>query len=81
MQSLPTKFTAFEFTEAELEQATTYTELQRAYLQTELANKAALRLAMIFNPLTINNDLQQEAYLKGQMELLEQLLLGFSTEN
>ena len=80
MQPIPTKFVAFEFTESELEQATTYTEIQKSYLQTLLTEKATLRLAMNFNPATISNDLQQEAYLKGQIELLESLLSSTSTE-
>ena len=74
MQEIKNVFTAFELTAEEYNQATQFTDLQRAYLQTELANKAQLRLALVFDPLAAHEFVQNEAYLKGQMELLEQLL-------
>ena len=79
MQEVKNTFQQFEFTAKEYAQATQFTALQRAYLQTELAAKAHARLALTFNPLAAHDFVQNEAYLKGQMELLE-LLLNPSAE-
>lgn len=75
MQQAITKFTRYEFTEQEFRDALTFTDVQRAYLQTMLAEKAEERLALEVNTAAINVFIQDEAYLKGQMELLTVLLL------
>ena len=74
MQEVKNTFQQFEFTSKDYANATQFTDLQRAYLQTELASKAHARLALTFDPLAPHEFVQNEAYLKGQMELLELLL-------
>jgi hypothetical protein len=74
MQEVNNQFVTYELTEKEYQQATQFTDLQRAMLQNEYAAKAASRLALVFNPAAAHEFVQEEAYLKGQMELLESLL-------
>lgn len=62
------------FTADEARAATTFTDLQIAYLRNELAMKVSMRLSL---ELDVNNVLaftQEEAYYKGQIELLTELL-------
>ena len=70
----PEPFPSFMFTEGDLIAALSFTDVQRGYLQTELAAKQQLRLALRFDPTAAHEFIQQEAYLIGQMELLVELL-------
>ena len=74
MQEVKNEFQQFEFTATEYANAIQFTDLQRAMMQTTLAEKAHARLALTFDPLAAHEFVQNEAYLKGQMELLVELL-------
>lgn len=67
-------FQSYELTPKEYHEATLFTDVQRAYLQNELAEKATSRLALRLDPTELHTFIQQEAYLIGQIELLQQLL-------
>ena len=81
MITLPTRFQSYEFTEEEVISALTWTDLQLAYLRNELTDKMQQRLALRLDPLATHEFIQQEAYLTGQMELLEQLILPQTPSN
>lgn len=80
MQEVKNVFQQFEFTAEEYNNAIQFNDLQRALLRTELAAKAQLRLALVFVPTAAHEFVQQEAYLKGQMEVLDYLLSLASSE-
>lgn len=69
------------FTEDEIFHARSYNEIQRAWLETELAERVEMRLALRFDPTAAHEFVQQEAYLTGQMELLQQLLTPYQPSN
>ena len=74
MQALETAFLAFSFTNEELERCRTLSYEQRCYIQTLLADAAAEKLAEEYNALNPLHFAQREAYLRGQMDILNMLL-------
>ena len=67
-------FRSYTLTPKEYQEATQFTDVQRAFLQNELAEKAGQRLALRLDPTQLHEFIQQEAYLVGQIEFLQQLL-------
>jgi hypothetical protein len=74
MQPVVNKFEQTILTPAEDLQARQFTDLQLAFLRNEYCARRDQRLGMTFDPLTAHEFIQQEAYLKGQMELIDFLL-------
>lgn len=74
MEPLITPFTAFKFTEEELGKARKLTIEHEAYYQTLLADAAAEKIAIEFDPEHPVLFAQREAYLRGQMDILNMIL-------
>lgn len=74
MIQIETPFTAYELTMEELKAARTLGTEQRAYYQTLMTDAATERLSIETDPLNPLQHLQQEAYLKGQIDILNMLL-------
>ena len=68
-------YPVFVFTDDDLIKSREFTDVQRGFLQTELAMRVKQRLSLRFDPTQPHEFIQQEAYLTGQMELLTELLL------
>lgn len=74
MQQIETPFTAYTLTEEELRLARSLTTEQRGYYQTLMSDAAGERLALEQDPLNPLQHVQREAYLKGQIDILNMLL-------
>ena len=74
MQPIENKYSQTQLTPAEELQARQFTDLQLALLRNEYCVRRDQRLGMTFDPLAAHEFIQQEAYLKGQMELIDFLL-------
>jgi hypothetical protein len=75
-------FQAYEFTEDEIGAAFVFTDLQTAYLKTELAIVATEKNIIKFDPDSPNATdrfIREHEYYRGRMETL-QLLLGTSDD-
>ena len=71
---LPTAFTRYQLDEEETVEGSIYTETQIQVLQNMLADVAEEKLALDFDPEHVLLYTQQEAYKKGQIELLQHLI-------
>ena len=67
-------FSTFDLSDKEAIQSAIFTTLQLQNLQNQLANAAESRLALNFDANNPSEFLQQEAFLKGQIELLKFLI-------
>ena len=67
-------FSTFELSDKEAIQSAIFTTLQLQNLQNQLANAAESRLALNFDANNPSEFVQQEAFLKGQIELLKFLI-------
>lgn len=74
MKEIPNSFTTYTLTEKEQIAGTTLTSLNVAVLQNQRAQIAEEKLNLPFTPNDIQTYLQQEAYLKGQLDLLNYIL-------
>lgn len=74
MHPIESSFTAFKFTAEEVVVARTLSPEQRAYYQTLLADAAEEKLAEEYDPINPLRFAQREAYLRGQMDILNTLL-------
>lgn len=67
-------FTQFNLTEHEQLAGTLLSMEQKMFMQTQLAQIAEQRLALSPTPESYTTFIQEEAYLKGQMDILKFLL-------
>jgi len=74
MLQVDTVFSTFELSAEELTSARTLIPFQRAYYQTLLSSAAEEKLAIEFDPEHPLLSTRQEAYLRGQMDILNMLL-------
>lgn len=74
MDKLETSFEAYKFTQEELVAARTLNPIQRAYYQTLLADAAEEKLAHEFDEHNSMRSHQKEAYLRGQIDILQMVL-------
>lgn len=74
MELIPTSFAAYKFSAEELIKARALAPEQRAYYQTLLADAAEEKLAEEYDPLNPLRFAQREAYLRGQMDILNMVL-------
>lgn len=72
-------FESFQLTDAELAKAISLAEEQRQYLQTRLSELAVQKLNMTFKPSEPVEYAQEEAYLRGRMDMLLELLVDQET--
>lgn len=80
MDKLETSFEAFKFTPEELTAARSLNVLQRAYYQTLLADAAEEKLSHEFDEHSAMRSHQKEAYLRGQIDILQMILNTDSTK-
>jgi hypothetical protein len=73
-EPIETSFKAFKFTEDELKAARHLHAEQRMYLQTLLSDAAESKLALKLDPYKPLIFTQEEAYLRGQIDILAMLL-------
>lgn len=74
MIPIDTPFTAFRLTQEELRLARALGTEQRGYLQTLLSDAATEKMAEEYDPVNPLRFAQREAYLRGQMDILNMLL-------
>lgn len=67
-------FTKIPLTESEAREGCIFNHFQRAYLQNMLADTAEQKLNLPFTPNDVLGYAQNEAFLKGQIELLGHLI-------
>ena len=73
------RFSQYELTEQEALQGKLLTDANQAVLQNELASVAEQRIALVYDVTNPNKFLQEDAYLRGQMELIEYLMQSHSS--
>lgn len=76
MVQIETPFTAYKLSQEELATARALGTEQRAYYQTLMSDAASEKIALEQDPLNPLRYLQQDAYLKGQIDILNMLLGG-----
>lgn len=74
MKQVPTRFTAYELTAEEGKLGATLTSLNVAAIQTMIANIASDKLMLVFDPSNPQAYVQDEAYKRGQLDILQHLL-------
>jgi hypothetical protein len=67
-------FTSYQQTDSELIRAMTLSPEQQQFLQTQIAKIAEERIALTPDPVNYAAFIQQEAYLKGQIDFVKYLL-------
>jgi hypothetical protein len=67
-------FTSYELTEQEKAEAVKLAHFQILYLQTLHADTAEMLLGLVFTPNDVLKYAQEEAYLRGQLEIINFLL-------
>lgn len=75
-QPLETSFRCYTFSPEEEKEALTYTELQRKYLENMEGMIAHKILNLRVDTANVSAFVQDDAYLKGQLEILQELLAG-----
>lgn len=73
-QIIVNTFTQFQLTEQEQLSGTLLSNEQKMFIQTEISKLAEQRLALAPNPESYAEFIQQEAYLKGQIDSYKYLL-------
>lgn len=73
-------FTSYELTDQEKKEAVKLSHFQILYLQTLHADTAEMLLGLRFTPNNVLGYAQEEAYLRGQLELVNFLLKQDASE-
>jgi hypothetical protein len=74
MKAVSNITTTYQLTPEEEISAKQFTELNLAYLNNERANIVLSRLSLCYDPQNPIDFAQQEAYFKGQLDLLSNLI-------
>ncbi len=74
MQIIPHAFNKYEMTDEEASRGAILTLSNQAVIQNLIAEKAEAKLSLQLDPQNFNAYIQEEAYLKGQIEILQFLL-------
>ncbi len=74
MERIETSFTAYKFTEEQLKAARQISPEHRMYLQTLVCDAAESKMALTLDPYKPLLFTQAEAYIRGQMDILNMLL-------
>jgi hypothetical protein len=67
-------FYSYDLSDQEVLQGSIFTSAQKAVLQNHLATEAEKKLQLTFNPNNPQEFLQEEAYLRGKIEVLQYLI-------
>lgn len=76
---IPSIFDEYEFTAEELKNAIVFSNLQRLYMQSKISQYAVQKLNLLFDPTKPHEFMQQEAYVKGKIDVLLELLVEEET--
>ena len=74
MNLIPHTFNRYELTEEESKSGHILTESNKAVIQNLIADAAQSKLNLVLDTKDLNGYMQQEAFLKGQIEILTYLL-------
>ena len=74
MKLIPHSFNRYEMTEEESQRGSLLTLSNQAVIQNLIAEKAEAKLSLQVDTQNLNAFIQEEAYLKGQIEILQFLL-------
>lgn len=74
MQIIPHSFNRYELTEQEMEAGRAFSLTQKAVIQNLVASVAEEKLRLVLDPQNLTAYAQQEAYLRGQLDILCHLL-------
>lgn len=74
------RFTQYELSDEELAIALQVNPLTKMHVQNRLAEEAHKRINVEWDTLDPTKFLQQEAYLKGRIEMMEQIIEDFNYE-
>lgn len=74
MQLIPHTFNRYELTDEETRAGHILTESNKAIIQNLIADAANSKLNLVLDTKDLNSYMQQEAFLKGQIEILTYLL-------
>jgi len=72
-------FESFSFTDEEILEACMLSEVQRRYWQHRLSDVTMQKLNLTFDPAKPQDFMQQEAYARGRIDMLLELLLDQDT--
>lgn len=70
----PTIFEAYDFTDEEFKLAKHFTEANILFLKTLRTQAACEKIALPLDPKNFDNCIQQEAVLRGKIDILTQLI-------
>ena len=74
MQIIPHSFNRYELSQQEQEAGSAFTLSNQAVIQNLLASCAEEKLHLVLDPQNVTAYAQQEAYLRGQLDILRHLL-------
>ena len=74
MEKITNSFTSYDLNEKEALQGSIFSSLQLQCLQNQLANTAEEKIRLEFDTKDPSSFIQQEAYKRGQLDLLEHLI-------
>lgn len=74
MQIIPHSFNRYDLSQQEQEAGSAFTLSNQAVLQNLLATTAEEKLHLVLDPQNITAYAQQEAYLRGQLDILRHIL-------
>ena len=74
MQLIPHSFNKYLLTEEETKSGHILTESNKAVIQNLISDAAQSKINLVLDPQKINEYVQQESFLKGQIEILNYLL-------
>lgn len=74
MHQVPTRFTAYEFTEQEITSALNFSATQLAYIQTLIAGYAEDMVNLSYDPSSPMKFVQDQAANRGAINALEHLI-------
>jgi|JI10StandDraft_1071094.scaffolds.fasta_scaffold3499394_1 hypothetical protein len=74
MQIIPHSFNRYELSEEETKAGSSFSLSQQAVIQNLLSTVSEEKLHLVLDPQNITAYAQQEAYLRGQLDMLRHLL-------
>lgn len=74
MQLIPHSFNKYLLTDEETKSGHILTESNKAVIQNLIADAAQSKINLVLDPQKLNEYVQQESFLKGQIEILNYLL-------
>lgn len=73
-QQIASIFDEYVLTDEELKVAVTFNNLQRLYMQSKVSQYAVQKLNILYDPTKSHEFMQNEAYIRGKIDVLLELL-------